>query len=136
MRNDNFSPRGRKVTFLLNITENRSFGFTVAENQAKETFKNNENALWVDGQLSPLPPVHITMQEGIQSDWIIQDMEGMVDLIFTPRESIQSGLNVLITKTEYATPLGYYNGVVLDGDGKPIHLRNLWGLGEHLYLRV
>jgi hypothetical protein len=116
--------------------ENRSYGFSIAENQAKETFKNNENALWVDGRLTPLPPVHITMPQGIQSDWIIQDMEGMVDLIFTPREPIRSGLNLLLMKTEYDTPLGYYNGMVLDSTGKPIPVRNLWGLGERLYLRV
>ncbi|MDR1986867.1 MAG: DUF2804 domain-containing protein [Treponema sp.] len=116
--------------------EQHRFGFSLAENQTKETFKHNENALWVDGRLTPLPPVHITMQEVSQSDWIIQDMEGMVDLVFTPQEPIHSGLNLLITKAEYDTPLGYYNGMILDREGKAIQVRNLWGLGEHLYLRV
>ena len=35
---------------------NRRIGFSLAENQARESFKNNENALWVDGKLTPLPP--------------------------------------------------------------------------------
>ncbi|MDR1029455.1 MAG: DUF2804 domain-containing protein [Treponema sp.] len=117
-------------------TGNRYFGFSIAENQAKETFKNNENALWVNGRLSPLPPVYITMPHGIQSDWIIQDMEGMVDLVFSPKEFIHNELNVLLVKTEFDTPLGFYNGTVLDGEGNPISVHNLWGLGEHLYLRV
>ncbi|MDR3334686.1 MAG: DUF2804 domain-containing protein [Treponema sp.] len=116
--------------------ENRRYGFSLGENQAKETFKNNENALWVDGRLTPLPPVHITMPQGVASDWIIQDMEGMVDLIFIPHEQIHSGLNVLVTTAEYDTPLGYFNGMVRDAEGKQIQVRNLWGLGEKLYLRV
>ncbi|MDR2398098.1 MAG: DUF2804 domain-containing protein [Spirochaetaceae bacterium] len=116
--------------------EGRTFGFSLAENQAKETFKNNENVLWVDGTLSYLPPVYITMQEGDEAAWIIQDMEGMVDLVFTPQEPVQSGLNLLITRVEFKTPLGYYNGTILDREGTAIPVRNLWGVGEQLYLRV
>jgi hypothetical protein len=116
--------------------ENRRYGFSLAENQAKETFKNNENALWVDGKLTPLPPVRITMPQGVASNWIIQDMEGMVDLVFTPQEQIHSGFNVLVTTSEYDTPLGYFNGMILDAEGNQIPVRNLWGLGEKLYLRV
>jgi hypothetical protein len=116
--------------------ENRRYGFSIAENQTKETFKNNENVLWVDGRLTPLPPVRITMPGGIESDWIIQDMEGMVDLVFTPQEQIQSGFNMLITKVSYNTPLGYYNGTILDAEGKPVFIHNHWGFGEKLYLRI
>jgi len=65
--------------------ENRRFGFHIAENQTRDTNKNNENALWVNGKLTPLPPVRITMPDGINADWVIQDVEGMVDLKFTPK---------------------------------------------------
>ncbi|MDR2485599.1 MAG: DUF2804 domain-containing protein [Treponema sp.] len=116
--------------------EHRRYGFSIGESQTKETFKNNENVLWVEGQMTPLPPVHITMPQGIESDWIIQDMEGMVDLVFTPQEQIHSGLNLLVTTAEYDTPLGYYNGTILDAKGKPVSVRNYWGLGEKVYLRV
>jgi hypothetical protein len=116
--------------------KNRRYGFSIAENQTRETFKNNENALWVDGKLTPLPPVRITMPGGIESDWIIQDMEGMVDLIFTPQEQIQSRFNILITQVSYTTPLGYYNGTILDAEGKPVSIHKQWGFGEKLYLRI
>jgi len=33
--------------------ENRRFGFHIAENQTREKNKNNENALWVNGKLTP-----------------------------------------------------------------------------------
>jgi hypothetical protein len=114
----------------------RRFGFNIAENQTRETHKNNENALWLNGGLSPLPPVRITMSGGIESDWIIQDVEGMVDLVFTPREQIRFRKNVLIANMEYETPLGYYNGMLVSSGGERIQVRNLWGIGEKLYLRV
>ncbi|MDR2759364.1 MAG: DUF2804 domain-containing protein [Spirochaetaceae bacterium] len=116
--------------------ENRGFGFSIAENQTKEKNKNNENALWVEGRLTPLPPVRITMPEGVDKEWVIQDVEGMVDLTFTPQVSKRVAFNLLFTGTEYDTPLGYFNGMLIDSGEKKIQVRNLWGLGEKLYLRI
>jgi hypothetical protein len=116
--------------------EGRRFGFNIVENQARETHKNNENALWINGELSPLPPVRITMPGGVESDWIIQDLEGMVDLVFTPREQVRSGGNVIISNSTYETPMGYYNGALVSSGGEHLQVRNLWGMGERLYLRV
>jgi hypothetical protein len=114
----------------------RRFGFSLAENQARESFINNENALWLDGKLTPLPPVKITQPRGVDSEWIIQDMEGMVDLVFSPVEPVRCGLNFLISRSDYESPIGYYNGVMVNSEGEEIPVRNLWGLGEKLYLRV
>jgi hypothetical protein len=116
--------------------EKRRYGFSIAENQTRETYRNNENALWVDGRLTPLPPVRITMPEGVDEDWIIQDMEGMVDLVFTPQERIHSGMNLFVTNADYATPLGFFNGVLVTAEGVQIQVHNLWGSGAKLYLRV
>jgi hypothetical protein len=117
--------------------EGRRFGFHLAENQTRETRMNNENALWVNGKLTPLPPVRITMPgEGPASDWIIQDVEGMVDLVFTPREQRRGGASVIITSADFDAPLGYYNGMLVSAGGERIQVRNLWGKGEKLYLRV
>jgi hypothetical protein len=116
--------------------ENRRYGFSMAENQAKETHKNNENALWVDGQLTPLPPVRITMPGGTESDWVIQDMDGMVDLTFTPQEHDHSAINLIATCAVYDTPIGSFNGTLINAAGEQIPVHNLWGSGEKLYLRV
>ena len=116
--------------------EGRRFGFHIAENQTRETNKNNENALWVDGRLTPLPPVRITMPNGLDSDWIIQDVEGMVDLTFTPKEQNQSGTNFILTNAELNAPLGYYNGMLVSASGEQIEVRGIFGMGEKLYLRV
>ena len=116
--------------------ENRRYGFHVVENQAKETRKNNENALWVDGQLTPLPPVKITMPQGMESDWVIQDLEGMVDLVFTPQKISRFGTQLLITNSDFFTAMGYYNGMLVNAQEEQIQVRNQWGIGEKLYLRV
>jgi hypothetical protein len=116
--------------------ENRRYGFSIAESQTRESYKNNENALWLDGRLTPLPPVRITMPNGVDSDWVIQDMEGMVDLTFSPQERSRSALNLLVSRVEYDTPMGLFNGMLFTSEGERIPVRNLWGLGEKLYLRV
>ncbi|MDR1400052.1 MAG: DUF2804 domain-containing protein [Treponema sp.] len=118
------------------IDEQGHYGFSLADNQTKESFKNNENVLWMNGRLTHLPPVRITMPKGPDSDWIIQDMEGMVDLVFTPVEPVHNVLDILVVKSEYDMPLGYFNGILLDAEGTRIQARNLWGLGENIYLRV
>jgi len=116
--------------------ESRRYGFHIAENQAKETHKNNENALWVNGSFTPLPPVRITMPGGPESDWVIQDLDGMVDLVFTPKEINRFGINFLITSGDFISPIGYYNGALVSGSNEQIQVRNQWGIGEKLYLRM
>jgi hypothetical protein len=115
---------------------NRRFGFALGENQAREPYGNNENALWIDGALTPLPPVKITQNGEPGSDWIIQDMEGMVDLVFTPRESRHNTGNFVFSKLDYENPLGYFNGLLVSAEGEELPVRNVWGTGEKLYLRV
>ena len=116
--------------------EGNRYGFHIVENQAKDTRKNNENVLWVNGQYTPLPPVRITMPNGPESDWVIQDMEGMVDLIFTPKEINRFASNLVIGHGDFFAPMGYYNGMLVNNKEKQIHVRSQWGIAEKLYLRV
>jgi hypothetical protein len=116
--------------------EGRRYGFHIVENQARETRKNNENVLWVNGAFTPLPPVRITMPNGPESDWVIQDLDGMVDLVFTPKENNRFGANLLVTSGDFFALMGYYNGVLISGKNEHIQVHNQWGIGEKLYLRV
>jgi len=117
-------------------SQNRRFGFSLGENQAKESYSNNENALWIDGKLTPLPPVRITRNNGPESDWIIEDMEGMVDLVFTPTVLGQYTGNCIFCISDYQTPLGFFNGTVISADGEKLPVHNVWGTCEKLYRRV
>jgi len=119
-----------------NLAKKQRFGFHIAENQTRETNKNNENVFWVNGKLTPLPPVLITMPNGPDAMWVIQDVEGMVDLTFTPKEQNKSAGKLLVTRADLNAPLGYYNGVLVSSDGEKIQIKNLLGVGEKLYLRV
>jgi hypothetical protein len=114
----------------------RRYGFSLGENQTRETYKNNENALWVEGRLTPLPPVRITCPEGPELEWIVQDTEGMVDLSFVPVLPVKDNLNLILISTEHYTCLGLFNGILLNLNGEQIQVRNLWGLGEIFSLRV
>ena len=116
--------------------ESKRYGFHIVENQAKDTRKNNENALWVNKILTPLPPVKITMPSGPESDWIIQDLDGMVDLVFTPRVMNRIGINFLVMSGDFIAPMGYYNGMLVNSKEEQINIKNQWGMGKKLYLRV
>ena len=115
---------------------NRRIGFSVADNQNRESYKNNENALWIDGRLTPLPPVKITQTAGTDSEWTIQDMEGMVDLVFTPKEQIRHKLDYFLFQSSLDSPLGFFNGMMVSSEGEEIPLRNVSGIGEKLFLRI
>jgi len=115
---------------------NRRFGFAVGDNQAREPFTNNENALWIDGALTPLPPVKVTRNGGPESDWIIQDMEGMVDLVFTPKRTGRNTENFIFAYSDSESPIGYFNGLLINAEGEELPLRNVWGICEKIYLRV
>jgi len=116
--------------------DKKRFGFNIAENQTREKNKNNENALWLNGKLTPLPPVIITMPYGHENKWVIQDIEGMVDLTFTPKYLNRNGIKLILTKADFISHLGYYNGEITDSEGMKIPIKNLFGIGENIYLRV
>jgi hypothetical protein len=116
--------------------ENRLCGFSLAEQPARGPVKNNENAFWLGGEITHLPPVRITMPAGIGQSWVIQDLEGMVDLNFSPEVPARSAFNFLVFNAEYQTPLGHFSGFLVNSGGERIQIRRLWGLGEKLSLRV
>jgi hypothetical protein len=116
--------------------ETRRFGFHIVENQAKENRKNNENVLWVNKLFTPLPPVRITMPNGPESDWVIQDTDGMVDLVFTPKQINKFGARILFTKGDFYAPIGYYNGVLVNAKEEQILIKNQWGIGQKINLQV
>lgn len=117
--------------------DGRLISFSVAENQARSPYKDNENALWVAGALTPLPPVRITFDEGHDKCWVIEDVEGMVDISFTPQhQTAKKSFDILLAKAEFFNPIGVFNGMLMTKDGEELHLRNVPGCAEHLYLRL
>jgi hypothetical protein len=115
----------------------RLVGFSLGEGAARGANKDNENALWVDGALTPLPPVRITQSGDLKEDWIIEDVEGMVDLTFTPAAQTDvSGFNLIVSKAELVSPVGLFTGFIMNKDGEKISIEKLSGCAERLYLRL
>jgi len=76
------------------------------------------------------------MPKNQDAKWVIQDVEGMVDLTFIPKEQNRSYKKLVVTRADLNVALGYYNGMLVNSDGDKIQIKNLLGIGEKLYLRV
>jgi hypothetical protein len=96
----------------------------------------NDNVLFVDSKAWPLPPVRITRPYGISGDWIIQDTESMIDLVFSPISDSARRLSVFIVRTDYHTVYGLFEGVLLTGEGEKIALKGFAGIGKKISLRI
>jgi hypothetical protein len=114
----------------------RRMGFNLTDNQVRDQTRYNENCLWINNKVWPLPPVKVTRPQGSSGDWIIQDTEGMVDLIFTPEVSNDVRFNLGVIESDYHGPLGSFRGFVANGEGEKIQAELLYGVGEKEYLRA
>ncbi|GMO29110.1 MAG: DUF2804 domain-containing protein [Termitinemataceae bacterium] len=117
--------------------KNRYLGFSLSDKTTKDANKNNENVLWVNGVLTLLPPVRITQtKDGGKTEWVIQDLEGMVDLTFKPIESFENKFAMFFSRFEHKVPVGFFYGALLDKDGQSIKLHDFFGMSENMNFRI
>ncbi|MDP2790174.1 MAG: DUF2804 domain-containing protein [Rectinemataceae bacterium] len=114
----------------------RRIGFNLTDNQVKDQERYNENRLWIDGRVEPLPPVTITRPYGRESPWVIQDTEGMVDLVFQPEVPHNITMNLGIAEIDYAGPFGRFEGRLRSASGESIHASLFYGMGEDKNVRL
>jgi len=110
--------------------------FQLGNSVSSDDSRYNDNVLFIGGKAWPLPPVKITRPYGVFGEWIIQDTESMVDLVFTPVSDSARRLSAFIIRTDYHTVYGLYEGVLLTGDGEKIALRGFPGIGKKVLLRI
>ena len=113
----------------------RRVGFNLTDNQVKDQVKYNENCLWINNKIYSLPPVRVTRPAGPGGEWIIQDLEGMVDLVFVPSVANDIKLNAGLIAVDYHGPFGSFRGIIKNGSGEKIDAECLFGAGEQKYLR-
>ncbi len=123
------------VTGMGYTPEGILMGFNLTDNQVIQPKKFNENGLWYNGVLHPLPPIKITRPNGVEKDWIIKDEYGMVDLTFTPVIHTSVNINALIFRSNYKGPYGFFNGFISKKNGEKVEIKQLFGMGEDFYLR-
>jgi hypothetical protein len=114
----------------------RRAGFNLTDNQVRDQVKYNENCLWLNNRIWPLPPVKVTRPQGTGGEWIIQDTEGLVDLVFVPEVTNDVRFNLGLIESEYHGPFGSFRGVVKNADGDKVQAELLYGAGEQKYLRA
>ncbi len=124
------------VTGLGVTADQRLIGFNLTRNQVVEQDMYNENCLWLDGVLHPLPPVKIRRPDGYKGTWYVTDEHDMVKLEFTPVTHTSVNLNYLVIASKYEGPYGYYSGYLRTADGGKVVIDNLFGMGEDFYLRT
>ncbi len=115
----------------------RRVGFNFTDNQVRDQGQFNENVLWINSRAFPLPPVKITRPNGPAGEWHIQDMEGLVDLLFKPERANDLVIKALVLQSDYHGPFGRFEGKLRSPDGaEKIDAKTLYGMGEQKYLRA
>ncbi|MDD7805473.1 MAG: DUF2804 domain-containing protein [Endozoicomonas sp. (ex Botrylloides leachii)] len=111
-------------------------GFNLTNNQVKDQEQFNENCLWFDGKMYPLPPISIVRPQGVQGKWQIKDSYKLIDLTFTPRADVLNYLNLGLIKTRYHGPTGLFSGFIKTVDGPTVCFDGFVGMGEKKYIRM
>lgn len=117
-------------------SKGRRIGINLTENQVIYQNIYNENILWINNKIIPLPPIKITKPDGVYKPWHIQDLEGFVDLMFIPERDNRLAVDALVAKLDYHGPFGTFSGTLKTHDGDKIDPAILYGMGEQKYLRV
>jgi hypothetical protein len=115
-------------------TAGRRFGFSLGENIVRKLNVNNENALWLDGTLTPLPPVRITEAE--YGEFVVQDIEGMIDLNFKLIEDTDTPLDLFFISMEQRCSIGLFNGMLMTQKGEKLPVRNIMGILESFKFKL
>jgi hypothetical protein len=114
----------------------RRAGFNLTDNQVRDQTRYNENCIWINNRVWPLPPVKVTRPHDYTGEWIIQDTEGMVDLVFVPEVMNDISIRLGLLQSDYHGPFGSFRGVLRNGEGEKINAELLYGSGEQKYLRA
>jgi len=108
-------------------------GFNLTDNQIVNPEKYNENCLWHNGKMYPLPPIKV---KRTANTWVIQDQYGWVNLKFFPKTENNIKLNFLLVKTDYEGPFGVFEGFINIPDTIKVDFTDYFGAGEKKFNRM
>ncbi len=126
----------RVIVHGIGRLDGKMLTFGLSTSIAPDSYQHNENILLYEGKRTPLPPVTMTRPFGLMGKWIIQDTEGMVDLVFYPISQNYKKVNAIIFRTEYSTIYGTFEGMIKNCDGKEIKLKEFPGLIKKYNIRM
>lgn len=112
-------------------------GFNLTDNQVADQESYNENCIWVDGTLHPLPPVSFRFDRSdLYRPWTVMDKHGLVQMTFVPEKIRTVDLNALLVKNRYRGPFGVFNGTLRTAGGEQHKIVDYYGMCEDFYLRI
>lgn len=100
-------------------------------------FGDQENALWLDGQLISLSSAHFEYDPAnVLAPWHIHTSDGLLDLYFQPEGVRSENKNLLIAASRYQQPVGSFSGwVKAHADASPRLVSQLAGVTEDHFAR-
>ena len=110
-------------------------GFNLTDNQVIDHEKYNENCLWKNGRMYPLPPVSFTRPEGLMGCWQVRDRDGMVDIRVHPLADAPNILNYGIIRLDYHGVFGKVSGRI-DTGFEEASFDGFSGMGEKKFIRM
>lgn len=120
--------------------EQKYFGFNLTRNQSVDQFNYNENFIWCEDKLFPLPPVVFKHKNGKKKadEWYVTDEKGedIVNITFKINKVFYMPIHMLIVECYYALPYGTISGYVKDTDGKKYIVDGMLGIGEDKTTRM
>lgn len=100
-------------------------------------FGENENALWLDGELIALGAAHFAFDAADpMAPWRIHTDDGLLDLQFTPEGMRREDKDLLIAASRYVQPIGTFSGWVRPcPNGQLVEIHTLAGVTEDHHSR-
>jgi hypothetical protein len=114
----------------------RLIGFNLTDNQVQDHQRYNENCLWLDGKMIPLPPIKVSRPRGVMGPWQARDSYGQVKIDFQPLQDVPIDINLGLVVTRYHGPTGVLSGTIQSPGGEPISFDGLPGMGEQKFIRM
>lgn len=116
------------ITGMGKTDEDGVIGFNLTDNQVTNTHDYNENYLWLNGDMHPLPPVKMTRLDN--GNWLAADEHDTVHVEFVIKNSFKLKVGVSFFGANYIAPFGHHVGWIKDIYGIKHSVDNIFGMGE------
>ncbi len=133
-----YYPRHTLYDWVTGATykDGNRIGFNLTDNQVINKEEYNENCLWFNNEMHPLPPVRFERPNGFKDNWYIKDEYGKVDVVFKPSINTSIHRNFIIANSKYESPYGYFEGFLEKESGEKVDLSGVFGAGEQFDILI
>ena len=116
------------ITGMGKTAQDGVIGFNLTDNQVSNKHDYNENYLWINGDMHPLPEISIARLEN--GNWLATDEHDTVNVEFIIMNEFELKVGLEILGANYIAPFGYHKGWIKDIFGVKHSVNNLFGMGE------